>query len=847
MLRISQMTCDGRPVPSFGWKLESDEPNCMQASYHLQVQAGGRPLWESGPVESGQSVHVPYGGAQLPPHTLCTAQVRITDARGQSAAAQTDFYTGKMDEPWQGQWITTGNVNDKENMLPPELFQTTVTPRGELCRAVLYASVLGIYDAALNGEPVSSGFFAPGHTDYKSHVQFQCYDVTALMQPGETRLRFTLANGWYLGTIARKNNHYGNRRGLIAELRLEYADGSAETVCSGPDWKWTADGPVRYADFYNGQITDMAFTDETRWRWQAAVPLQAKTPALAEQIGPPVTAWREVSPVSIEPRGEGLIVDFGQNMAGVVRLRLRGSGQWVKVRHAELLDDKGLLYTENLRLAKAELQIHTLDGERDYTPRFTFMGFRYAEITGIARNDILEITALALSSDTPETGTFSCSDELVNRLQQNIVWGQRANFIDIPTDCPQRNERLGWTGDIAVFSSTAAYNADVSRFLQKWLKDLRAEQRRGRIPFTIPDTHAFFPVAVTTAGWGDAAVMVPWAAYLAYGDLRVLEECYSSMKAFFETERRAAARFRVGWHKYLWELGFQYGDWCAPNEGYLQWAAKKRWLSTAYYANSAEILRQAAHALGREKDEAYYAGIRGKIEKAFRRAYLNDDGTLTGDFQSAYVCALYFDLLPEEARGPAAQRLVQLIEQSNGCLATGFLGTPYITFALSDNGHTREAYDLLLNEACPGWLYTVKAGGTTVWERWDALDENGRIRKDIGISNMVSFNHYAYGAVGDWFYRRICGLEAALPGYRHFTIAPKPDCRFSYAETTHECPYGTILVRWELVGSAFKLRCTVPTNTTASIVLPDGVKHEIGSGEHEFNCPFNADGKEMMK
>ena len=836
MLRISQMTCDGRETPSYGWKLESDEPNCLQASYHLRVQTGDTVLWDSGPVESGQSVHVLYGGTALPPHALCTAQVRVTDTQGHSAEARTEFYTGKLGEPWQGQWITTGNVNDKENMLPAELFQAAVTPRGALRRAVLCASALGIYEASLNGAPVNGGFFAPGHTDYKSHVQFQCYDVTGLMRPGENRLRFTLANGWYLGTIARKNNHYGKRRGLIAELRLEYADGQAETIVSGPDWQWTADGPVRYADFYNGQVTDMDFADETRWHWRAALPLRAKTPALAAQIGPPVTVWREVPPVRVTPRGESLIVDFGQNMAGVVRLRLRGSGQWVKVRHAELLDDRGLLYTENLRLAKAELQIHALEGEREYMPKFTFMGFRYAEITGIAREDILDIAALALSSEMAEIGAFACSDDRVNRLQRNLVWGQRSNFIDIPTDCPQRNERLGWTGDIAVFSSTAAYNADVSRFLRKWLRDLRAEQRRGRIPFTVPDTHAFFPFAVTTAGWGDAAVMVPWAAYLAYGDLRALEECYGSMQAFFETERRAAARFRFGWRRYLWEWGFQFGDWCAPGESYLQWAAKKRWLSTAYYANSAEIMRQAAKALGKTKDETRYAAIRKSIEQAFLRAYLKDDGTLTGDFQSAYVCALYFGLLPEESRGPAARRLAQLIEKSGGCLATGFLGTPYITFALSDNGHTREAYDLLLNEACPGWLYTVKAGGTTVWERWDALDENGLLRRDIGISNMVSFNHYAYGAVGDWFYRRVCGLEAVQPGYRHFRIAPQPDKRFSFAETSCESPYGPIEIRWELDGPAFRLHCAIPANTTASVLLPDGTEHALGSGTYDFGC-----------
>ena len=836
MLRISQMTCDGKQAPSFGWKLESDEPGCMQASYRLEVLAAGKPLWESGAVQSGQSVHVPYGGAGLPPHTLCTARVCVTDTHGQSARAQTEFYTGKMEEPWQARWIATDKINDKENGLPAEIFQKTFTPAKTPRRATLYASALGIYEASLNGAPVSGEFFAPGYTEYGSHVQYQAYDVTGLLRPGENRLRFTLANGWYLGSISMKNNRYGDRRALIAELRLEYADGQAETHGSGPDWQWTADGPVRYADFYNGQVTDMAFTDEDKWQWQAARLFRGKTPKLVQRIGPPVTVWRETAPVDITPQGEGLIVDFGQNMAGVLRLRLRGNGQWVTVRHAELLDNKGLLYTQNLRLAKAELRIHTRRGETEYLPKFTFMGFRYAEITGIAREDILEITALALSSEMAETGRFQCSNALVNRLQENIVWGQRANFIEIPTDCPQRNERLGWTGDIAVFSSTAAFNADVSRFLRKWLADLRFAQRRGRIPFTIPDSRAFFPWAVVTAGWGDASTMVPWAAFLAYGDLRALEECYGSMAAFFEAERRAAARHRFGWRKYLWQYGFQFGDWCAPEEGYLQWAAKKRWLATAYYANSAAIMSQAAAALGKTEDAARYAAIREKIEKAFCRAYLTDNGRLTGDFQSAYVCALYFGLLPESARKAAADRLAALIKENKGCLCTGFLGTPYIAFALSDNGHVKEAYDLLLNEACPGWLYTVKAGGTTVWERWDALDENGAIRHDIGISNMVSFNHYAYGAVGDWFYRRVCGLEATRPGYRHFTVSPQPDSRFSYAETSYESLYGRIFVRWELEGEAFKLSCAVPANTTATVLLPDGTARELGSGEYEFSC-----------
>ena len=727
----------------------------------------------------------------------------------------------------QAKWITSGAKNDKHNGLPPELFKKSFSLETLPQKAELCISAMGIYDARINGKPVTDAYFLPGYTCYERYVPFESFDITALLREGKNELTVMVANGWWLGTLGNKNNRYGDRRGLIAELTLD-----DRHIVTDESWRVTHDTPERFADFYNGEIIDLTCADETKWSFTPARLLTGKLPELRAHDGAYVRVMQRLTQVRVN----GSIYDFGQNHAGVLHLVVEAKkGTRIAVRHAEILDRNGGLFTKNLRGAKATLTlICGKDGLNEFAPRFTFMGFRYAELTADGPITVKSVESLALSSDCRITGSFSCSDEKLNRLYQNTQWGQQSNFIDIPTDCPQRDERMGWTGDIAVFAETASMNRDIHDFMRKWLRDLRLYQREnGTLPVTIPQnaTYEPTPFKIPIAIWGDAATMVPWSVYRAYGDLELLREQYDSMKAYADAELRVAKK---GKHPYLWDNNiFQYGDWCAPGEGVGKWKKKGKYISTAYMLNSVNIVRQAAEALGRSEDAAFYAGEAEKIRAAFAKYCILPDGRLTGDFQTNYVTALYFGLAPEGMRPALAKRLVDLVRENGYRIATGFAGTPYVLFALADNGYEEDAYKLLLNEDCPGWLYTVNAGATTMWERWDALDDTGNIRAD-SIPDMVSFNHYAYGAVGAFFYRRILGIEAIEPGYRRFAIRPIIGGNLSHAEGTLETRAGRIEVRWEMEDSRMTLYTTVPEGSVCEITLPNGEQHTVSGGYRDY-------------
>lgn len=730
-------------------------------------------------------------------------------------------------------WIGSGKCNDRKNSLPPELFRKTVQIRSDLVWAELAVTSMGIYEAAVNGEKVGNAWFTPGYTHYESYVQYQTYDVTGMFHVGENKLDITVANGWWLGTIGGRNNNYGNLRGLLAQLRLEYSDGSKESIGTDESWLVTEDTTVRFADFYNGETIDLTRSEES-WYFQPAVGLSCKTLEMKPHMGTFVTEEQRLSPVKLQ----GKIFDFQQNHAGVIHLKVRAAkGTVITIRHGEILKNDGTLFTKNLRGAKQTLTLFCgKNGINEFTPRFTFMGFRYAEVSTANPIRIEKIESIVLTSDCKRIGQFRCSDEKLNQLQHNVQWGQCSNFLEIPTDCPQRDERMGWTGDIAVFAQTAAFNRDISDFMKKWLYDLRLYQRpNGTIPVTIPENKTYQPTPfpVPIAIWGDAATMVPWAVYRAYGDKQMLEAQYDSMKAYTDAEARAAARFSKGDRQYLWDHNpFQYGDWCAPGESVGKWKRKGKYLSTCFFANSVNIMRQSAAALGKTEDEAYYEGLHSKIKAAFAKYCVLPDGRLNSDFQSYYACALYFGLVPEDKKNAAAKHLAELVRQGGYKIQTGFAGTPYILFALADNGYEADAYKLLLNEACPGWLYTVNAGATTMWERWDALAEDGSIKAGT-IPDMVSFNHYAYGAVGDFFYRRILGLESLEAGYRRFLVKPVPGTLL-WAEGSLETAYGKIEIHWTKENNQLTLKLTVPAETVCTAILPDGSVHELKGGQHEI-------------
>ena len=730
-------------------------------------------------------------------------------------------------------WITSGKRNDRRNSLPAESFKKTVKLNKKTVRVGIRVSALGIYELNVNGRKVGDAYFTPGYTCYEKYVQYQTYDVTEYFAEGENTVEIIAANGWYLGTITLKNNRHSNRRAVIAEIKAEYDDGSVEIIGTDESWLVSQDTPVRFADFYNGETIDLNYEEEKR-RYKNALIYNGRVPELKAHKG---TFVKEDSRLSAEKISDN-IYDFGQNHAGVINLTVKAEkGTVITVRHAEILDSEGGLFTKNLRSAKATLTlICGRDGVNEFTPRFTYMGFRYAGITSDRPVEILKLESVVLTSYAEPLGEFLCSDEKLNRLQQNIIWGQKSNFIEIPTDCPQRDERLGWTGDIAVFAQTAAFNRNISRFMDKWLCDLSLYQRKnGSMPITVPDSKPYqrFLPNIPIALWGDSATMVPWAVYRAYGDREVLSRQYESMKKYTLSEMRAAKRFSAGKKKYIWNFNlFQFGDWCSPGESVFQWERKGRYLATAFFANSVDIMRKTAKILGKDEDEKYFSCLLDKIRDAFDSLCIKPDGKLNGHFQSNYVCALYFGLVPEDKKSAVAKQLATLVRENGYRIATGFMGTPYILFALADNGYADDAYKLLLNEECPGWLYCINAGATTMWERWDALAADGSIRADT-IPNMISFNHYAYGAVGDFLYRRTLGLEPVTAGYGEFSVRPVPGS-LSYAKGSLITAYGKIEIDWKKENGAFSLDVSVPEKTRCNVILPNGEEHLAESGKHHF-------------
>ncbi|MFF1839187.1 alpha-L-rhamnosidase [Streptomyces sp. NPDC058231] len=696
--------------------------------------------------------------------------------------------------------------------------------RGQVVRARLYSTALGLYEAHLNGERVGEDRLAPGWTDYRKRVQYQTYDVTKLVRAGANALGVTVATGWYAGNVGMFGPHqYGERPALMAQLEVTYADGSTERVVSGTDWR-AATGPVTSADIMSGEEYDARLETDGWTRagfddsaWAAVEAVDKVSAALVAEAGGPTRVERELTARRMtEPKPGVFVYDLGQNMVGAVRLTVSGkAGTAVRLRHAEVLNPDGTIYTANLRTARAT-DTYTLKGggKETYEPRFTFHGFRYVEVTGYpGRPPLNAVVGRVIHTDAPFTMGFSTNVPMLNQLHSNITWGQRGNFVSIPTDTPARDERLGWTGDINVFAPTATYNMESGRFLTKWLGDLRDGQSEDGA-FT--DVAPFVgTVGRGVAGWGDAGVTVPWALYQAYGDTRVLEQSWPSMLKWLDYLEKHSSGF------------------LRPDEGYGDWLniqdeTPKDVIGTAYFAHAADLVARAAEALG--EDPAPYRSLFGSVRDAFRAAYVSSGGKVKGDTQTAYVLALSMDLLTESDRGPAADRLVELIRSKDWHLSTGFLGTPRLLPVLTATGHTDVAYRLLVQRSFPSWGYQIDKGATTMWERWDSIRPDGSFQ-DAG---MNSFNHYAYGSVGEWMYANIAGIAPAAPGFRKILVRPRPGGGVTEAEGHYDSVQGPITTRWSADGGAFRLTLTVPANTTAEVWVPASDPARVGHGASEF-------------
>lgn len=685
-------------------------------------------------------------------------------------------------------------------------------------KAILKITALGVYEAKLNGERVGDFILAPGWTSYLNRLQVQSYDVTDMLKT-ENSLEVTVGQGWR--AIANKRDGSGflgyRDTALIAELTLVYADGRTESIVT--DSSWTArESKLRYTNIYDGDIYDATFKAGSA---RHCICVDLEKDMLIPQEGEKIVEHERMPALQIikTPAGE-TVIDFGQNMTGYVEFSIKGTpGAQTTISHGETLDRDGNFYNANYRSARAQIKF-TCDGEEyTYKSALTFFGFRYIRLENWPDEIKKEnFTAVVVHSDIRRTGYFECSDETVNKLFKNIIWGQKGNFLDVPTDCPQRNERLGWTGDAQVFVRTASLNFDVERFFKKWLRDLAADQGRdGCVPHVIPN---IFDDMGGSSAWSDAAVICPWEIYRTYGDKAVLEEQFDSMKAWIDWMRERSENGRRSG-------GSHFGDWLGLDspEGSYKGATPEDLIATAYYKYSTELFIKAAHALGR--DVAEYENISAEAAKAFRREYM-ENGRVKNATQTACVLALYFDITDD--RAATAAQLNELVKRA-GHLETGFVGTPYLLHALSDNGYAETAYDLLLRREYPSWLYPISKGATTVWEHWDGIKPDGT----MWSTDMNSFNHYAYGAVADWMYGAAAGINSDpdRPGFEHIIFRPVTDRRLDFVKASIDTRRGTVASEWRRENGRIKYIFTVPEGCCASVII-GGEKHEVGAGTHEF-------------
>lgn len=869
------------PNPRLSWLLESEEDGQVQTAYQVLVATDKErlnrdegDLWDSGKVISDQSVNVVYEGRPLESKRVCYWKVRAWDKYGNiSPWSQTAYWSmGLLDrKEWKGRWIGRKKIDrkkpDHQELLPSPYFRKEIRIDKEIRRAFLYATALGVYELYLNGERVGGDYLAPGWTDYNKRVQYQTYDVTTYLCKGRAAIGAIAGTGWYAGHVGMFGQEiYGDNPYLLVELHIEYEDGTGCKVITDESWKTSA-GPILYSDFLKGESFD-ARLEPAGWNrpgyddsgWEAPVLLDRYEGLLVAQVDPPIQVMKELLPVSMTKTARGTyLFDMGQNIVGWVRLQVEESqeGQEISVQCAEMLNIDGTLYLDNLRKAiQCETYILRGGGRERLEPHFTFHGFRYVEVTGLRESATLQtVIGRVVHSATPPTGTLETSDVMVNKLFENITWGQRGNFLSVPTDCPQRDERLGWLGDAQIFARTACYNMDVAQFFTKYMTDIMdAQQPSGAFPDIAPDSgwnefkrnsQSLNWQAPENGGWGDAGVIIPWTVYEFYGDKRILEQCYPAMVKWVDyLKENSPGLIRPG-HS-------NYGDWLSIHED-----TPKDVLDTAYFAYSTDLLSKSAKALGKEKDELAYRRLFTQIKQAFTKAFVGSDGRIKGDTQSVYVLALKMNLLPDKYRRHAIRHLTDNIARNGGHLTTGFLGVGYLLPALTEAGRLDIAYRLLNQTTFPSWLYSVRHGATTIWERWDGWTEE----KGFQDPGMNSFNHYSLGSVGEWMFQYILGIrpDEEYPGFKHVVIRPQPGGGLSYARGQFHSVHGTIGVAWKREISRLELEISVPVNTTATVYVPgeaaaaecrssddlkvlsadrEGTVYKAGSGKYSFTSKW---------
>lgn len=858
--------------PRLSWQLVSDAQNVKQTAYEIRVAGtasdlskNGKQIWNSGKVESNQSVNVVYGGPAPESMQRVYWQVRVWDNDGKASKwSEPAFWEMGILAPelWKASWISLPNEPESEDSKPAQYYRNEFSTSKSIKSARAYVTSHGLYQLFINGEKVGDQLFTPGWTSYNKRLQYQTYDVSEMLQK-ENAVGVVLGDGWYRGNIGwvSASGYYGDKLALLFQLNIEYTDGTSEWILSDGNWKVTK-GPIQKSDIYNGETYDARMeldgwgdTGYNAADWKSVEEVDAPKDLLIAPQGVPVKAVEELQPIEFitTPKGEK-VYDMGQNMVGWIRIKMKGKkGQKVQLKFAEVLDKEGNFYTANLRAAECtDTYIFGEDGEATYEPKFTFHGFRYLQLIGFDEIPAKEdITGVVIYSDMEPTGTFTCNDEMINQLQHNIQWGQKGNFLDVPTDCPQRDERLGWTGDAQVFSMTAGYNFNVASFYTKWMKDVEADQLdNGVIPHVIPDV---LNGQGGATGWADVVAVIPWSVYKIYGDTRILEESYPAI-----TKWVAYMNERAG-DDYLWTGDNHYGDWLAyatTSSDYPGATTEKDLLATAYFYYTTTLTAKIAQIIGKPQDTEKYKQLAVNIKKAFNDEFVTPNGRLVSHTQTAYVIALTFGILPDDMVDAAAGYLAKDVEKFKH-LTTGFLGTPILCPTLSAIGRDDLAFMLLNRKEYPSWLYPVTQGATTIWERWDGQKPDGTFQ-DVG---MNSFNHYAYGAIGEWLYDHVAGIQVDEnnPGYKRFFLAPNPGGGLTTVNAEFDSMYGKIVSDWKISNGQMTYKVEIPANTSAEVVLPkakvadismDGnlksgakqtgsdVSVSVGSGTYTFSYPM---------
>ncbi|MEO6873349.1 MAG: family 78 glycoside hydrolase catalytic domain, partial [Opitutaceae bacterium] len=836
-------------TPRLSWKLATgDRRGARQTAYRIVVSTsrnGAANLWDSGRVKSDATTQITYRGPALASRQRAWWRVEVWDEKNRRSESAPAFWEAGLltRQDWRSTWIGTSLAGGPEVGAHSPYLRTIFNVGKKIASARLYATALGLYEFHLNGQRVGEDVFTPGWTEYKKRVQYQVYDITSLLRSGANAVGAILGDGWYCGHLGwRERNYYGEQPKLLAQLILTFADGSTQTIVTDGAWK-TAFGAIIESDMIHGETHD-ARRELRGWAesgyddsaWLPVTKFSEPGIELSEALGPLVRATQELKPIA-PPKKIDIwpssiwVFDMGQNMVGRVRLHVRGkSGQVVRLRFAEMLNKDGTIYTENLRAAR-QTDLYILRGDprgETWESRFTFHGFRYVEISGHP-DDLFPdaITGVVLHSDTPRTGTFSCSDPLINQLQSNIDWGQRGNFLEVPTDCPQRNERLGWMGDAQVFSRTAAWNRNVAGFFTKWQRDIAdAQGVEGQMPSVAPHIEGVGPDG--GPAWADAAAICPWTMYLCYADQDLLATHFDSLTRFISfMEKKSRNLIRSHPDTDVWH---GYGDWLAlDGSGNVFGNTPKDLIGTALFAYSTTLVGKMARVLGRTQDAVHYERLAARIRRAYQKRFLTDDGLATGLTQTSYVLTLQFDMAPVALRPKLMRELVRDIEARGNKLTTGFVGASYLPHVLSRFGRADIAYKLLHQKTWPSWLYAVTQGATTIWERWDGwTKENGF--QDKG---MNSFNHYAYGAIGSWLYAVVAGvdLDPATPGFKRLVLAPTPGGELTSARGVLQSPHGEILSSWKSHAGRFDWEVIVPANTTASARFPVPGKARIAESK----------------